>query len=104
MSCSSCTTEVPQLREDNQRLREQVESLQVLWAQKQKELDQVEEKNRALQKLNQSLSLNLNSQRKEISVLKLDMEKDGFSAQEKIKALLAEIQMLRHHRSDTESP
>lgn len=92
--------ELPDLREQQAAKREQIESLQALWAHKQRELDQVEEKNRSLQRLNQSLSLNLNEQRKEIHTLKTDMEKEHFQAQEKIKTLLAEVQMLRRQMSE----
>jgi hypothetical protein len=91
---------VPDLMEDQQAKREQIESLQALWTQKQRELEQSEEKNRSLQKLNQMLSLNLNQQRKEIHGLKADLEKDQFTANEKIKTLIAEVQLVRAQLSE----
>jgi chromosome segregation ATPase len=89
------TAEIPNLRERNQNLVEQVESLQTLWNHKQHEIEQQEEKNRSLQKLNQTLSVNLNQQRKEIHQLQVELDKEKFSAQEKIKTLVTEIQLMR---------
>lgn len=89
------SSELPHLRERNQALFEQVESLQALWNHKQKELEQSDEKYRSLQKLNQNLSVNLNQQRKEIHQLQAELDKERFQAQEKIKTLVLEIQMLR---------
>jgi chromosome segregation ATPase len=87
--------ELPSLRNEKQNLTEQVESLQALWSHKQTELEAGDQKNKALQKLNQSISLTLNQQRKEIHGLEQELEKERFTAAEKIKTLLAEIQMLR---------
>lgn len=83
-------------KEETAALRDQVESLQALWAHKQRELDQLEEKNASLQKLNQTLSQNLNQQRKEIQALNQEMETERFAAQDKIKTLNTEIEMLRN--------
>lgn len=87
--------EVPHLRDERGRLTEQVESLQALWNHKQFEIENVLEKNKNLQKLNQNVSVTLNQQRKEIHQLKNELEKERFAADEKIKTLLKEIQMLR---------
>lgn len=92
------SNELPVLMEANQAMTEQVESLQALWSHKQKEIDQFEEKNRSLQKLNQQLSLTLNQQRKEIAQLQNDVEAERFSAQDKIKVLTTEIEMLRSNQ------
>lgn len=89
------SAELPNLRQERQNLIEQVESLQALWNHKQRELETVEEKNKALQKLNQSISTTLNQQRKEIHNLQQEVEQERFTSGEKIKTLLAEIQMLR---------
>jgi chromosome segregation ATPase len=89
------SSELPHLKQVRENLTEQVESLQALWSHKQKELEALEEKNRALQKLNQSISLTLNQQRKEIHGLEQEVEKERFTAEERIKTMLAEIQMLR---------
>ncbi len=87
--------ELPALTESQALLHEQVESLQALWIHKQKDSEIAEEKNKSLQKLNQALSLNLNSQRKEISDLQNQIEQVTFEKDDKIKTLIAEIQMLR---------
>lgn len=84
------------MTEETTALKDQVESLQALWAHKQRELDQLEEKNASLQKLNQSLSMNLNQQRKEIQNLQQEMETERFAAQDGMKTLKTEIEMLRN--------
>lgn len=103
----SLVNEVSELRHQTSRmetengaLNEQVESLQALWNHKQKEFEQVEEKNRSLQKLNQNISLTLNQQRKQIHSLQTELDKERFTADEKIKNLIAEIQMLRRQLVD----
>jgi chromosome segregation ATPase len=89
------SADLPSLRNEKQNLTEQVESLQALWSHKQNELESSDQKNRALQKLNQSISLTLNQQRKEIQNLSQELEKERLTAHDRIKNLLAEIQMLR---------
>lgn len=89
------TQDIPHLRDEKQNLIEQVESLQALWNHKQKELEALEEKNKSLQKLNQSISLTLNQQRKQIHQLEQNLEKERFQAGEKEKVLNDEIQLLR---------
>jgi chromosome segregation ATPase len=76
-------------------LREQVETLQVLWQDKQRQMDKLEDKNSSLQKLNQQLSLNLNQARKEIALMKSEQEYDRQQAQEKLNMLREEIEMLK---------
>jgi chromosome segregation ATPase len=90
--------EIPHLRDEKQNLIEQVESLQALWNHKQKELEALEEKNKSLQKLNQSISLTLNQQRKTIHQLEQELEKERFQSSEKIKVLSDEIQLLRERK------
>lgn len=92
---SRLSADLPSLRNEKQNLTEQVESLQALWSHKQNELESSEQKNKALQKLNQSISLTLNQQRKEIHALSQELEKERFTSSDRIKTLLAEIQMLR---------
>lgn len=92
--------ELPSLRQTNDKLIEQVESLQALWSHKQREFEQLMEKNGNLQKLNQSISLTLNQQRKEIQSLNQELETERFSAQAKVKTLMQEIEMLRQERSN----
>jgi len=72
---------------------DQIESLQLLWKEKQVEVERLEEKNRSLQKLNQQLSVNLNSQRKDIIDLKGEIEKDRYATTEKIKALEMQLDL-----------
>ncbi len=81
-------------QEEIMALQNQVESLQVLWAHRQKEFEAGEQKNRSLQKLNQSLSHNLNQQRQELQTAHTELEKERYTAHEKIKTLQTEIQML----------
>lgn len=92
------TQDIPHLRDEKQNLIEQVESLQALWNHKQKELETLEEKNKSLQKLNQSISLTLNQQRKQIHQLEQALEKERFQAGEKEKLLSDEIQLLREKK------
>lgn len=92
------TQDIPHLRDEKQNLIEQVESLQALWNHKQKELETLEEKNKSLQKLNQSISLTLNQQRKQIHQLEQALEKERFQAGEKEKILNDEIQLLREKK------
>ena len=75
-----------------------MESLQALWAHKQRELEALEEKNNSLQKLNQSLSVNLNQQRKEFGALQTEVDAERFTFADKIKVLNDEIEMLRNQR------
>lgn len=92
--------EIPHLQTERQRLTEQVESLQALWNHKQRELEQLTEKNRSLQKLNQQISVSLNQQRRELHALETELEQERMTSQEKVKTLLAEIQMLRIQMTD----
>ncbi len=89
------SSDLPSLKAEKQNLTEQVESLQALWSHKQNELEASEQKIKALQKLNQSISLTLNQQRKQIHGLEQELEKERFTSAEKIKPMLAEIQLLR---------
>ena len=56
------------------RLSDQVESLQILWKEKQEEVERVQEKNRALQKINQDMSTKLNEAKRENTQLKSKLE------------------------------
>lgn len=59
-----------QLKEEKIRLEDQVEGVQSLWRETQKELEILKEKNSSLQKLNQQLSANINQGRKDHRNLK----------------------------------
>ena len=63
--------ELEEFRRGEERLKDQIESLQILWAQKQRDLDELVVKNAALQKLNQSLGVVLNQTRREMAELSL---------------------------------
>lgn len=93
-------TEVPHLQDQIRQLSEQVESLQALWSHKQKEFEHSEEKNKSLQKLNQTISLTINQQRKQIQRLESELETEQFTAQEKIKVLQTEIDLLRNQKEE----
>lgn len=90
--------EVETLRLSEHNLTEQVNTLQVLWQEKQLSLDKLEEKNSSLQRLNQQLSLNLNQARKEIHILQNEKEFERQQAEEQIKSLREEIRLLQEKR------
>lgn len=69
--------EANELKDENSKYFDQVESLQVLWKEKQNELERSEEKNRSLQKLNQDISIKLNEAKRQIHNLKVGVEKDS---------------------------
>lgn len=89
------TEDLPNLQADRQRLIEQVESLQALWNHKQRELEQADEKNKNLQKLNQSISLALNDQRKKMHALETELETERMANRDTVRTLKSEIQMLQ---------
>jgi chromosome segregation ATPase len=84
--------QVARLESEVKEKSDQVLSLQLLWKDKQTELERLEEKNRSLQKLNQQLSVTLNAQRREIVDLKSDVEKEKFLASEKFKAIEQQLE------------
>jgi len=59
------------------KLSDQVESLQILWKEKQEDFERSEEKNRSLQKLNQDISMKLNEARRETAQLKQKLEAEN---------------------------
>lgn len=95
-TCKSLETAEQALSQSKQsetELFNQVESLQLLWREKQDELERSEEKNKALQKLNQQLSVTINQYRREIGELKSAMEKAEYNHEQRIdgfRALLKE--------------
>ena len=60
------------------------------------EMEQLEEKNRSLQRLNQTLSANMNVARKELSDMRNELERESLESREKIRALQTEIELLRN--------
>ncbi|HAG91665.1 MAG TPA: hypothetical protein DCL41_07320 [Bdellovibrionales bacterium] len=71
------TVNIDELSSENHRLTDQVESLQVLWKEKQEELERASEKNRSLQKLNQDISSKLNEARRDVAELKNKLEAEA---------------------------
>lgn len=71
---SSKVVELKAANESNEKLSDQVESLQILWREKQEDLERSQEKNRSLQKLNQDISLKVNELKKECHQLKQKLE------------------------------
>lgn len=72
--------------ESNDKI-DQIQSLQLLWKDQHLEVERLEEKNRALQKLNQQLSISINAKQKELIDLKTEAEHQRYSSEEKMKAL-----------------
>lgn len=71
---SSKSLELDEQAKTSGKLSDQVESLQILWKEKQEDLERSTEKNRSLQKLNQDISLKLNEAKREIAHLKQKLE------------------------------
>jgi chromosome segregation ATPase len=87
--------DLPSLQEDRKALHDQVDTLQLLWEQKQNDLEKLEQKVQGLQKLNQAISGNLNEKSKEISRLEAKLEQERLQAKEREQTLKAEIKLLR---------
>lgn len=85
---SSKIIELNGANETNEKLADQVESLQILWKEKQEDLERSQERNRSLQKLNQDISLKVNELKKECHQLKQKLE--------------AETEMLNRVRKQTQ--
>ncbi|MCB0342606.1 MAG: hypothetical protein H6626_03860 [Pseudobdellovibrionaceae bacterium] len=64
------------IKQENNQLSEQVESLQCLWRDNQKQLEKQKDQNVALQKLNQSLSQKLNEYRQQATRLKEALDRN----------------------------
>jgi chromosome segregation ATPase len=64
------SAEAAGLKEENFRLTEQVENLQVLWKDQNLQIEKLDGRHSALQKLNQELSMAVNQYRKEIRELR----------------------------------
>lgn len=92
---------LPELIHARDQLTEQVETLQALWARNQRELDLAQEKMRNLQKLNQSLSTTLNEHRRDLVDQRAVHEQQRYAADEQMKTLRAEIELLRARAHQT---
>lgn len=83
-----------QLNNENASLKEQVETLQLLWQDQQKLIEKETVKTAALQKLNQDLSSSVNSQRREIAQLQRQIEEQQLMTQKKIQMAQTEISLI----------
>ena len=79
---TSSSERLQQLESENKKygndcslLTEQVENLQTLWKDAQRDLEKQLEKNKSLQKLNQNLSVSMNQTRKDMQDLQLKLER-----------------------------
>lgn len=86
-----------------QALTEQVESLQCLWRDNQNQIDKKDSQIDSLQKLNQQLSQQINSLRKENSDLKNRSENHSFKAEERIKELDSQVKILGKKKVQSEN-
>ncbi len=79
------------LLENKTRQQEQIESLQVLWSETQKQVELKSARLESLQRLNQSLSISLNQFRKENDSLKNQSEKIKLMTKERLRSLKTEV-------------
>ncbi|MGE3386284.1 MAG: hypothetical protein AB7K41_06120 [Bdellovibrionales bacterium] len=82
------------LKEQNTKFIDQVETLQLLWQDSQTQIEKTNNKNAALQSLNQQLSTNLQQQRHEIAQLKAQLEAQSVSTSERMKEIKGQLQMM----------
>lgn len=76
-------------------LKAQLDSLQIAWREAEIEGTTTKQKNNALQDLNQKLSLNLQTLRKDFQTLKESSELERKNQQEKIHALKKRVELLK---------
>lgn len=79
--------EIKEVQLANNHMAEQVENLQALWRETQNRLEEQTEKNKALQKLNQQLSTNINLNRNEIKELKAQLDHATLLANKKMRQI-----------------
>ncbi|RME17020.1 MAG: hypothetical protein D6797_03380 [Bdellovibrio sp.] len=79
------------LKKEKDQLEDQVENLQCLWRDSHAELEKQKEKNKALQKLNQQMSLKMNEYRKEIHDLKMKLETSQVLTAHQVKELKGQV-------------
>ena len=80
------------LLRQNEKLRDQNESIQELWNDNRRKLEKSNQKEVALQKLNQELSLQLKETRKMIEKMRQSLNETQSNAENKIKRLKREIE------------
>ncbi len=74
-SLKETSEELLEYKSEGKRLKDQVENLQMLWRENQKDNEKLLDQNKSLQSLNQELSARLNEQRSEIRKLKGELDK-----------------------------
>ena len=89
-------------QDENAALKEQVESLQVLWRDNNLELEKANEKNESLQKLNQQISLSLNEARRALTEERNKKEIYSFQTKEKMRELEMQIGQLSRQSAQTQ--
>lgn len=81
------------------KLQEQVESLQALWHDSQMQLEKNIEKNKALQALNQKISINLNQSKKDNNDLRQKLDKLHFCTTSDLKTIRKKVNTLSEIKS-----
>ena len=79
---------------ENQRLTDQVESLQTLWRNNNEKLESLQQKYTSLQKLNQQISITLNDTRKALQNERDQKETLNFRTKDKIDQLESQVHLL----------
>ncbi len=79
--------QVAALENEKRRLLDQIETVQILWTDSQKQIEQKNSRIESLQKLNQQLSISLNQFRKDNEQAKAQLQNVGFIAQNRLEAL-----------------
>jgi chromosome segregation ATPase len=80
-------TVLSDLAKEKSRLLDQIETVQILWTDSQKQIEQKNARIESLQKLNQQLSISLNQFRKENEQTKAQLQNVGFITQNRLEAL-----------------
>lgn len=82
------------LKDQNKKITDQVETLQLLWQDGQNQIEKLQSKNGALQNLNQQLSTNLQQQRHEIQQLRAELDSYHLSTSERMKEIKGQLQLM----------
>ena len=83
-------------------LKAQLDSLQIAWREAEIESTSTKQKNQALQDLNQKLSLNLQSIRRDFQTLKENSELERKNLQEKIHSMKKRVELLKDNELQPE--
>ncbi len=80
---------------ERDRQSEQIETLQCLWRENHDKAEKADEKNIALQKLNQELSVKVHDLRRMTQELKISLETERLRSAESMKLVLSEVNLLK---------